>query len=269
MNNLSELLLEAVELLNEGARYRKDIKDKDGNSPHSSGRKAAKAMAKYKDSVEELRKAAARMKYYSSSSRPHRGRKTYVSMSKEEKEQMYNDALTKSAIAYSKYNENKELGKKLSDYNKNKLDRKMALITKRNNKSQNESIAVLLTEAAEILNEGAKNRKEYKDPNGDTSHSAGRRAAKKIAKGNYCDATSDIIKGMAIKNDNIINQRNSDKKHIYAKKILNNSASKKDKEHYLKLIDSDSLHNKISNRGKSQNESIIALLTEAVEILKD
>ena len=158
MNNLSELLLEAADLLTEAARYRKEIKDKDGNSSYLYGRKAAKAMAEYKDDKDELRKGAARMKYYTTSSRPHRNRKTYTNMSKEEREQMYNDIVAKTAIDYTDYNTNKDLGKNLSDYNNDKLNRKIALIEKRKNrKSQNESIAVLLTEAAELLNEDSNN----------------------------------------------------------------------------------------------------------------
>lgn len=147
------LLCEATELLNEGARYRKELKDKDGNSSYSYGKKAAKAMAEYKDDKEELRKSAARMKYRPQG-RSHTGRKTYANMSKEEKEQMYNDIVTKTATDYIKYTTNKDLGKKLSDYNDDKLNRKIALIERRKNrKSQNESIAILLTEAAELLNE--------------------------------------------------------------------------------------------------------------------
>ena len=166
MNNkeFAQILLnEASELLTEGARYRKEIKDKDGNSSHSYGKKASKAMAEYKDDKDELRKGAARMKYYTTSSRPHRNRKTYTNMSKEEREQMYNDIVSKTAIDYTNYSTNKDLGKSLSDYNNDKLNRKMALIEKKNRKSQNESIAILLTEASELLNEGGGSRRTKAD----------------------------------------------------------------------------------------------------------
>ena len=136
-----------------------------------------------------------------------------------------------------------------------------------------DNISKLLLEAAELLNEGARNRKEFKDEDGNSSYSCGRRAAKKLAKidddGDATDAAYDILRGMAIKNDNMIEMRNKDKKHIYAKKILNGKLSEKDIKAYNRLMDSEFLHKKINDRSITQNESIAVLLTEAAELLSE
>ena len=56
-------------------------------------------------------------------------------------------------------------------------------LRRHNKKAYNESIAILLTEAAELLTEGARYKKEFKNPIGKSSNAYGKEAAKDYAKG--------------------------------------------------------------------------------------
>ena len=120
------LLNEATELLNEGAKYRKRLIDISiGGSSYKNGKNASKLYAKAKED-EAI--------YNNINSKKKKSFDELVTMKMKEMEM---DAHKKTADFF------KEKGKKVSNNVRSFIDKK----------SQNESIAILLTEAALLLNE--------------------------------------------------------------------------------------------------------------------
>ena len=162
------LLCEATELLNEGARYRKEIKDYEGYSSHSIGKKASKLYAKKDNLGAIIWNTAGKM------------------MSANTKDDINPNSASKSLNNMAKYMTGEITDSEKKEYEKREKSKELHdKINNRAKKTQNESIAILLTEAALLLNEGARWKKDIPlvaTEDGDTPYYYGKEAAKNFAK---------------------------------------------------------------------------------------
>ena len=112
----------------------------------------------------------------------------------------------------------------------------------------NRELYGLLVEAAELLNEGARYRKEIKDEQGDSSHSIGKYASKLYARK---DNLGGIIWNTAGKlvASNIKDDINPDSKSLQTMaRYMTGEMSDEEKKEYERKEKSKELHDKINNK---------------------
>ena len=136
-----------------------------------------------------------------------------------------------------------------------------------NSKVQNESTMDILDEAIDILDEGARYRKELKDSTGKSSNDYGKLAAKQYAKDG--NGAGDLNKYMGKYNKIDYKARLSENDHNKLIKYNNNEMNDDEKANYIKSINREKMNKRINAR-VSQNEAVADnLLFEVIKVLDE